>query len=266
MKQEDMKVLQKVTKHSHPIMWVAIGIAYGIILLISFLVATHLKVYKTGEMGLEAFLGIMGTFIAICAAIMVAAQIYAIYNRIQVEKEYDEKLNEVKCWFSEIKGQYDSDLTKMFKATEKLNVLKYHINEAMGGVHYSEGKKLEGIVDVMENVYIFTSNETMFLDYFNNSTERISAAPYFIAKNMKEYASDIMVIKGNTQGLKRILNRWNKRYSQLNNDLLTVHLIIEDLIRLNTIFNKVMKGLIETKGHYSMERDDYMALCSMASD
>lgn len=221
---------------------------------------------KLQVISLESFLGSIGTFIAICSAIMLGAQIYSIYNRTQEEKEYDEKLDEVTSWFLESSENYTAELAKISKATKNLSVLKYHLNEAMGGVHYNEGKKFEGIIDVMENVYAFTSNEVLFIEYFDGYKEKLNAACYFIAKNMKEYASDKMVVSPDIKGLIRIQCRWNKRYSQLNRAAQTVTFIQERIDKLNDIFNRLIDGLIDNNCKYRMTDKDWKTLVEMAKD
>lgn len=254
-------------KHNHALIWLAIGILYCIIILIVIMLTTYVEDQeKLKIFSLEGFLGTIGTFIAICTAIMLGAQIYSIYNRTQSEKEYDEKLDEVTSWFLESSESNTAELAKISKATKNLSILKYHLNEAMGGVHYNEGKKLEGIIDVMENVYAFTSNEELFIEYFDGYKEKLNAACYFIAKNMKEYASDKMVESPDIKGLIRIQCRWNKRYAQLDKDAQTVKFIQDRIDKLNDIFNRLIDGLVNNSCRYRMIDKDWKALVDMAKD
>lgn len=217
-------------------------------------------------LSLEGFLGTIGTFIAICTAIMLGAQVYSIYNKSQSEKEYNDKFEEVKSWFVESSESNKDALDKVLKATKNLSLLKYLLNEAMGGIHYNEGKKLEGVIDVIENVYMFTSNESLFVANYGGYEEKLNAACYFIAKNMKEYASDKLVKAPDIKGLIRIQGRWNKRYSQLDKNVESVEFIQERIDILNEIFNRLIDGLVKNNCKYNMPKSDWDVLAKMAID
>ncbi len=256
----------KAKNHNHALIWLAVGVLYCGVLLTIIMMITYTEDKGQFELfTLDGFLSVIGTFIAICTAIMLGAQIYSIYNRTQSEKEYDLKLEEVKTWFRRSSENYAEELAKISKATKHLSLLKYHLNEAMGGVHYTEGKKLEGIIDVMENVYTFTSDEDLFMDYFDGYKEKLNAACYFIAKNMKEYFSDKMVCSSDIKGLIRIQGRWNKRYSQLNDEAQTVRFIKERIDTLNDIFNRLIDGLV-VNNKFRMSEKDWKTLSDMAKD
>lgn len=254
-------------KHNHAFIWLAIGVLYCVFIFVAIMSTIYVEDKGQFELfRLDSFLGVIGTFIAICTAIMLGAQIYSIYNRTQSEKEYDQKLDEVTTWFLESSESNQEELSKVAKATKNLSLLKYLINEAMGGVHYNEGKKLEGIIDVMENIYTFTCDENLFANYFDGYKEKLNAACYFIAKNMKEYNSDKMVTTPDIKGLIRIQERWNKRYSHLKKDAETVKFIQERIDTLNDIFNRLIDGLINNNCKFKMGEKDWNTLCEMAKD
>lgn len=254
-------------KHNHAFIWLAIGVLYCALLMTVIAITIYTEdVGQFRIFTLDGFLGAIGTFIAICTAIMLGAQIYSIYNRTQSEKEYDQKLDEVTSWFLESSENNQEELSKVAKATKNLSLLKYLINEAMGGVHYNEGKKLEGIIDVMENIYTFTCDEDLFVNYFDGYKEKLNASCYFIAKNMKEYTTDKMVLSPDIKGLIRIQERWNKRYSRLNKEAETVVFIQDRINALNDIFNRLIDGLIGTNCKFKMDKKDWETLCDMAKD
>lgn len=257
----------KITTHKHAHLWLAIVVAYCTMILVIVMLILYVDDKSKFEIfTLDGYLGAIGTFIAICTAVMLGAQIYSIYNRTQSEKEYDQKLDEITEWFLESSENIKAELHNVSKAAKNLSILKYHINEAMGGLHYSEGKKLEGVIDVMENIYTFTCNETLFIDYFGGYREKLDVSCYYIAKNLKEYASDRMVRNFEVERLVRFKERWNKRFYQLDRGKESVQFVNDRLAILNNIINKLVDGLLCQHGKYRMDAGDYNKLCDMAKD
>lgn len=249
--------------HSHFRLWLAIFFIaiFVVVAIILALFEVHHPIPDS------TYLGIIGTFVAICTAIMLATQIYSIFSRTQVEKDYDEKLNYIIEWFEESSKKHEQELEKLSKATRTLHVLKYHVNDAMGGVHDNENRKIEGVIDVMENIYTITSNEGLFKEYFDIEFDaKLCIAIYFIAKNLKRYKSDEVVKRKDGEELGRLRNRWNKRFNQIIETNGAICLIESDLSILNGIFNRLIDGAKTHGVNYNMPKDDMDELNRMAGN
>lgn len=254
-------IIMKDKRQPHFLLWIAIGILYcavAITIVMIFIYVEdreHLKIFS-----LEGFLGTMGTFIAICAAIMLGSQIYSVYSRAQSEKEYNEKLDDVTDKFISFYQENTSELVKLKKSNDTLYILKYLVNDAMGGVHHSEGRVLEGAIDVMENIYTIVCNEDLFVSYFDDYKETLDAECYFIAKNLKEYTIDKLVKDRNIKGLMRLQRRWQKRYVRLDNTTNSYQHIKDRIEPLDEIFNRLIDNLIYSKCDKRMEPEDLKKL------
>lgn len=89
----------------------------------------------------EALIAIIATFIGVCTALMLGAQIYSVYNKTQAEHEYDEKLNEVTTWFKTSTSEYEKKLEDINESIRNIEKLKHSVNDALAGIHYNEGNQ-----------------------------------------------------------------------------------------------------------------------------
>lgn len=255
--------------HSH--FWISIGLAACILLCIVVLILIIFNQNNNGStLTLDGYIGAMATLIAICTAIMLGAQIYSIYHRSQTEKEYDQKLEQITDWFRNSTEEYNRELAKLSKTNNTLNMIKYHVNNALGSMHYNEDRKFDGIIDVLENIYILVNNAELFS--VDDQIDKLQAACYYIAKNLKQYKKDKLYISKDPKGINRIQERWNKRIRQLDEILVgkplcdTKKQIFENLKKLSSIFNEMLDGLIYEKDAYRMSDEDMNTLKAMAKD
>lgn len=260
-----MNETKEINQH-HTHLWLRIAVVACFIVTVVVMLLIYIK---DGEdfkvLSLEGYLGAIATMIAICTAIMLGAQIYSIYHKSQEEKEYRRELESIKSWFSATSAKHEEELRNLVKTSKSIYMVKYHVNDALAGLHYAESKYLEGIIDVMENIYIVIAVPEVFPTEFEY-TSKLGYACYSIAKNLKRYKDDAMIRDIQRESLLRIKDRWNKRFSQIESTNQRVRFIYNDLCFLNKLLNNMVDCVVNSNNHYALSEKDNTALCRLAKD
>lgn len=218
-----------------------------------------------GGLSLDGYIGAVATMIAICSAIMLSAQIYSVHHKSQEEKEYKKELESIKQWFISTSAKHEDELHNLNKTSKSIYMVKYHVNDALAGLHYNESKYLEGIIDVMENIYIVIAIPEVFPTQFEYKS-KLGYLCYSIAKNLKRYENDTMIKGLNRESLLRIKDRWNKRFSQIESTDSRAQVIYTDLCFLNRILNEMIDGSVNGNNRYKICEADWKILCKMSTD
>ena len=194
---------------------------------------------------------------------MLGAQVYSVYTRTQAEKGYHNKLKEIEKWFHSSTDKHEKELENLIKAHRSLDKLKYCVNDALACMHYKDDKKFEGIIDVMENIYTIINNEDLFKEDYR---EKLDVACYFIAKNLKEYKTDITFKQKDSVAIIRILGRWNKRYNQINFKQDSAQYIQQKIKNLDKVIDTLFHNLVNNNFSYTMSDYDWNLLCQIATN
>ena len=250
--------------HSHSLIWTVLISCFGlIVLLLLFLCMKGHINYAESSISSDALIGIIATFIGVCTALMLGAQIYSVYNRTQIEREYDEKLNEITTWFKTSTSEYERKLEAVNGSIRNFEKLKHSVNDALAGIHYNEGKLLEGILNVLDNVVILTNNQEPFCEELIGKAD---FAIYAIAKNLKEYKNDITVKKEDIRGYIHFSNKWKVQYELIDFSSQCGKHIMKRMNNLNTIVNKLTDNILAFKFKVGMEKDHLAILNEYARD
>lgn len=250
--------------HSHSLIWTfLIGCLALVVLLLLFLCINGHINYTDSSISSAALIGIIATFIGICTALMLGAQIYSVYNRTQTEREYDEKLNEITIWFKTSTSEYEKKLEAVNESIRNFEKLKHSVNDALAGIHYNEGKLLEGVLNVLDNVVILTNNQEPFGEELMGKAD---FAIYAIAKNLKEYKNDITVKKEDIRGYIHFSNKWKILYESIDFSSQCGKHIVERMSNLNVIVNKLTDNILAFKFKSGMEKEHLAILNEYAHD
>jgi len=250
--------------HSHHFIWaVLIGCFVLIFLLLLYHCMNGHVNYEESSISSDAFIGIIATFIGVCTAIMLGAQIYSVYNRTQTEREYDMKFNEITEWFRISIDDYKKQLDDLNKSIRKFEKLKHSVNDALAGIHYNEGKMLEGALNVLDNVGILTKNQQLF---GKELIEKADFAVYAIAKNLKEYENDVIIKKRDTKGFIYFYDKWKELYKSIDFSTQCGKHIVERMEKLNNIVNKLNDNILAFHFKVGMEENHIVLLNEYAHD
>ena len=213
----------KSTKHTHQhfLIWSFIIGLLLLIIILFVIVSFEVDIrYNKCIITSDALISIMATFIGICSAIMLGAQIYFVHHRLQIEKEFDNRTNEI---------------NKKLLELEELNLV---VNDALASSHYNANSFLEGILDVIKNV-VYMSNNTQNSD--DRYTSKIGYAVYSIAKNIKNYQNDILVKRNDSDRIKEIISDWSHYYALIDRTALHDDFVREKFRHLDEIMIYPMK-------------------------
>ena len=250
--------------HSHSLIWtVLIGCLTLIVLLLLYLCMNGHVNYSESSISSDALMGIIATFIGVCSALMLGAQIYSVYSRTQTEREYNEKLNEITIWFKNSTSEHEKQLKSLNKSIKNLERLKHSVNDALAGIHYSDNKMLKGILNVLDNIVILTNHQEQFGDKYN---EKVDYAIYSIAKNLKRYKDDITIKSQNVSQFIEFYNNWQEEYKAINFSSECGTHIEKQINRLNNIVNAFSRNILNSHFEVGINTEDFRKLNEYAQD
>lgn len=256
--------MSKIKNHSHSLIWVTLIGCLALIILLLLYICTNGHIdYSSGSISADALIGIIATFIGVCTALMLGAQIYSVYSRTQAEREYDQKLDEVTKWFKMSTEEYRKKLEDINESIRNFERLKHSVNDALAGIHYNEKKLLEGVLNVIDNLVILTNNQEQFGEEFKGKAD---FAIYAIAKNLKEYKDDIIIKKEDLNGYIYFRDKWKDRYALINFTSQCGQHIEKRVKELNRIINKLSDNINAFKFKVGIEKEDLAILNSFAHD
>lgn len=255
----------KKASHSHNLLWsVLIGCIILDVLILLYLCVRGRIYYSPNGISSDALISILATFIGICTAFMLGAQIYSVYNRTQAEREYDDKLNDIVKWNKDSSSRHDHELQELNKSIKQFEKVKYSVNDALAGIHYNERKYLEGTLNVLLNIKTLTDNKGLF-----NKKEcfsKLDFSIYVIAKNLKRYENDKDILEKNSKRVLEYKDKWNDIYATISVKTEEGEYIKGKLSKLNEIVNKLVDDLTAFQFNIQMNTVHIQMLQDMARD
>lgn len=250
--------------HSHSLIWIIlIGCFVLDILLLFFLCMNGHINFKDATISPDSFICIISTFIGICTALMLGAQIYSVYSRTQTERYYDIKLNEVTDWLIKSTADYEDKLKHINDSVHNFEKIKHSVNDALAGIHYNERKLLKGIINVLDNIIILTNNQDLFGD---EVWEKTDFAIYAISKNLKEYKDDEIIKKADMKGYIYFSKEWKTKFKLINFSTESGKHIKERIEKLNIIINKLTDNILAFNFKVGIEKEHLAFLNENAHD
>lgn len=255
-------------------------------LLMAILCCSKLEINSNSASVLISSLSVLVTFV-------VAWQIWQTINakkeiesaRREMENSCDKRLDDFnkkmrrdKIFYVNKAQELDKKLEEQRKSINDTVIMKYYLNDAMGSMHYNDGRMIEGVLDVIENIYLIVTNRELFEKHFGNEySDKLGVATYFIAKNLKMYKQDQIVKDSNKERLikrlENINNRWTKRFYgitdkfQVIGENKTMHSFVFDrLKKLDGILNRLVVGVKKSGINYIMPTEDTDTLNQMAGN
>lgn len=255
----------KKASHSHNLLWSVLigGIILDVLILLYLCVRGRIY-YSPNGISSDALISILATFIGICTAFMLGAQIYSVYNRTQAEREYDDKLNDIVKWNKDSSSRHDHELQELNKSIKQFEKVKYSVNDALAGIHYNERKYLEGTLNVLLNIKTLTDNKGLF-----NKKEcfsKLDFSIYVIAKNLKRYENDKDILEKNSKRVLEYKDKWNDIYATISFKTEEGEYIKGKLSKLNKIVNKLVDDLTAFQFNIQMNTVHIQMLQDMARD
>lgn len=251
-------------KHSHSLLWTVLIGCIALIIVILFLICTKGQIdFNNSCISPDAFISLLTAFIGICAALMLGAQIYSVYNRTQTERDYDNKLNEITNWFKKSTSEYEEKLKNMDATIHNFEKLKHSVNDALASFHYNEKQLFKGIINVLNNIVILSNNQDLFGDEI---LEKADFAIYAISKNLKKYKDDDIMKKEDMKGYIHFSNEWKAKYKLINFSTEGGKHIKERIENLNVIVNKLTDNIFAFKFKVGIEEKHLAILNEYAKD
>lgn len=250
--------------HSHSLIWIILISCFVLnILLLFFLCMNGHINFNEVTISSDSFICIISTFIGICTALMLGAQIYSVYSRTQTERYYDMKLNEVTDWVVESTADYEDKLKRINYSVHNFEKIKLSVNDALAGIHYNERKFLNGIINVLDNIIILTNNQDLFGDEI---FEKLDFAIYAISKNLKEYKNDEIIKKADMKGYIHFSKEWKTKFKLIDFSTESGKHIKERIENLNKIINKLTDNTLAFSFRVGIEREHLSLLNEYAHD
>ena len=136
---------------------------------------------------------------------MLGAQIYTVFRSSQSEKELQNKLKEVEDKYDAYSRQIEIKLNEVSNIKNEIEYIRYHNNDSLAAAHYIMNSKFRGTLNVLDNIHLLLTKKVSFDDNVN----KYKFAIYSIAKNFKEYKSDVYVeFTENSEGLCSTQREW----------------------------------------------------------
>ncbi len=248
-------------------------------LLIAIYCCSKLEVNSNSASIMISTLGVIVTFVVawqiwqtINAKKEIESATHEMVNRCQERlDDFKKKIRRDRIYYLNKVQELDKKLEEQRKSINDTVIMKYCLNDAMGSMHYNDGRMIEGALDVIENIFLIVTNKELFEKYFGNDySDKLGIATYFIAKNLKMYKIDQIVKESNKDRLiKRLENindRWTKRYNVISENTFLPSFVIIRLKKLNGILNRLVVGVRESGENYIMPHGDMEDLNQMAGN
>lgn len=186
-------------------------------------------------------------------------------------KEFEKRMRAQRIEYVKKEKQLNEKIESIRISPNDIAVIKYYLNDAMGSMHYNDNRLLEGVLDVMENLYLISLHKIMFKEHFQDEyDDKFLVATYFIAKNLKKYRIDQIVNESHKdrvlRRLKTISLRWDKRYKVVSKDERIPSLALDRLLVLDGVFHRLVEGVEKNGKNYQMSPYDEKCLNDMAKD
>lgn len=250
-------------------------------LIIAIYCCSELEISSSSPSVLISALGVLVTFVVawqiwqtIKAKQELAEARRDIENRCGERlKEFEKKMRRDRILNIQKKQSLDEKLDELDDKLKDTAIMKYYHNDAMGSMHYNDGRMMEGMLDVIENLYLISlpKDVDLFKEYFQDEYyDKLDVAIYFIANNLKKYKRDQIVNERDKdrfkKRLKKISDRWKKRYEQIVNHGSVPTDVLDCLKILNQIFKHLVDGVKKDGYGYNMSSEDMASLNRMTGN
>lgn len=224
---------------------------------------TLLEISVSDGLGL---ISIISAIMAIMVAISIGYNFVAIdkYGKKidDIEKRFEEKIFEIENRLRDKTESLERQLEKLTELNHNFALVKSKLNDTLGQLDDTEGKYLNALKFLMDNILIISSNPDVFKGEVSGKLE---FECYCMAKNLKKFRNDKFVKTKDRSKLFEIKDYWNKRYDEII-QFETSNVIIEKLRIIRCVFNDLIEGLINNDFEYTFSSNDYANLCKLSRD
>lgn len=237
------------------------NVALSILIILYLFTSPFISVHgKTAT--IEGLVGIIGAFIGVCTTLMLGAQIYTVFRSSQSEKELQNKLKEVEDKYDAYSRQIEIKLNEVSNIKNEIEYIRYHNNDSLAAAHYIMNSKFRGTLNVLDNIHLLLTKKVSFDDNVN----KYKFAIYSIAKNFKEYKSDVYVINNDKKHFEEFFIKWNERFVSIIVLLEKGQEDDDDLLFLNEVISSYHEDCKINTGMADMNVKHHSRLCMMAKD